>query len=160
MNKYATPGCLRKLLFDFARSQRRFDYPFPTGSYPIIFRGGPSLSRKVFSFRAKMQLRRAQQLWFIGCLTAGQVAASQAESAAGAAASAGSGHEPSHPQGSDVKKLSIEQQKQMLNGLYAAFWGFKMFVAGLVICILGLHGACCLFPNYKTSDAVLHHCVM
>ena len=50
--------------------------------------------------------------------------------------------------------LSIEQQKQLLTGVYAAFWGLKIFVAGIVVCILGLHGACCLFPNYRASDEV------
>lgn len=67
------------------------------------------------------------------------------------------------PRAGDVKKMSIEQQKQMLNSIYAAMWGFKLCVAGLIICILGLHGACCLFPNYKTSDAVCYcvsiHCL-
>lgn len=54
----------------------------------------------------------------------------------------------------DAAKLSIEQQRQLLKGVYAAFWGFKLFAVGVVICILGLHGACCLFPNYKRGDAV------
>ena len=58
--------------------------------------------------------------------------------------------------GEDSAKLSIEQQRQLLKSLYAAFWGFKLFAVALVICILGLHGACCLFPNYKRSDAVRH----
>ena len=56
--------------------------------------------------------------------------------------------------GEDSAKLSIEQQRQLLKSLYAAFWGFKLFAVALVICILGLHGACCLFPNYNRSDAV------
>jgi hypothetical protein len=59
-----------------------------------------------------------------------------------------------HPSAGDARKLSVEQQKQLLGSIYAAFWTFKIIAAGVVICILGLHGACCLFPNYKTSDAV------
>ena len=78
------------------------------------------------------------------------IAASQAEPQADATGAA----ERSVGRSSDPKKLSLEEQKKLLQGLYAAFWGFKMFVAGIVICILGLHGACCLFPNYKTGDAV------
>ena len=61
--------------------------------------------------------------------------------------------------GGKAKKLSVEQQKLLLNGMYTAFFGFKMLVVCIVICILGLHGACCLFPNYKTSDAV-YFCVV
>ena len=60
----------------------------------------------------------------------------------------------SHPSAVDARKLSVEQQKQLLGSIYAAFWTFKIIAAAVVICILGLHGACCLFPNYKTSDAV------
>jgi hypothetical protein len=59
-----------------------------------------------------------------------------------------------HPSAGDARKLSVEEQKQLLGSIYAAFWTFKIIAAGVVICILGLHGACCLFPNYKTSDAV------
>jgi hypothetical protein len=61
--------------------------------------------------------------------------------------------------GGKAKKLSVEQQKLLLNAMYTAFFGFKMLVVCIVICILGLHGACCLFPNYKTSDAV-YFCVV
>lgn len=61
--------------------------------------------------------------------------------------------------GGKAKKLSVEQQKLLLNAMYTAFFGFKMLVVCIVICILGLHGACCLFPNYKTGDAV-YFCVV
>mmetsp|Transcript_19957 Transcript_19957/g.31240 ORF Transcript_19957/g.31240 Transcript_19957/m.31240 type:complete len:172 (+) Transcript_19957:321-836(+) len=44
-------------------------------------------------------------------------------------------------------KLSVEEQKQLLQGLYAAFWSFKVFVGLIVVCILGINGACCLCPR-------------
>lgn len=73
-----------------------------------------------------------------------------AGSAAGAASASAT---TSAEGGGEPEKLSIEQQRALLKGLYGAFWGFKLLVVAVVICILGLHGACCLFPNYKTSDA-------
>ena len=35
-----------------------------------------------------------------------------------------------------AKKPSVEQQKLLLNGVYTVFFGFKMLVVCIVICIL------------------------
>ena len=98
-------------------------------------------------------LDMTHRLWFLaGCVAraAGSLVASNTETSdTGGTAQPRAG-----------AKLSVEQQKQMLSSMYAAMWGFKLLVAGLVICILGLHGACCFFPNYKTSDAVCSCCLM
>jgi hypothetical protein len=48
---------------------------------------------------------------------------------------------------SGKRELSIEEQKAVLGLLYAAFWSFKALAIAIVICILGINGACCLCPR-------------
>jgi hypothetical protein len=108
----------------------------------------------------------ARRLWFMAgqlavCLAAGEGAAGR-EARAEVDGAGGVAHPPppSGRSAGEAGKLSLEQQKQLLNSIYAAFWGFKIIAAGIVICVLGLHGACCLFPNYKTSDAVRRRAIV
>ena len=95
-------------------------------------------------------LSRTSAAQWLGCLFAAGAPLIVATASAAGEASASA---TTSAEGGAPDKLSIEQQRALLKGLYGAFWGFKLLVVLIVIFILGLHGACCLFPNYKTSDA-------
>ena len=87
---------------------------------------------------------------------AGLMAAAVAGAGGGEASgtAAASGEAPMAGSTGAKTALSMEQQRQLLSSMYAAFWGLKLVLVVMVVCVLGFHGACCLFPNYVSSDAV------
>ena len=48
----------------------------------------------------------------------------------------------------------LEEQKQLMRGILAAFYSLEIIVGCLVVCILGINGACCLCPR-KDRDRLL-----
>ena len=89
-------------------------------------------------------------------MAAGLMSAAVAGAGGGQASgtAAASGEAPMAGSTGAKTALSIEQQRQLLSSMYAAFWGFKLVLVVIVVCVLGFHGACCLFPNYVSSDAM------
>jgi hypothetical protein len=51
----------------------------------------------------------------------------------------------------DKAKISEEAQRAILQGMYGTLWSFKIVFGGIIICILGLQGACCLCPQSEQS---------
>lgn len=51
----------------------------------------------------------------------------------------------------DQPKISEEARRAILQGMYGTFWSFKIIFGGIVVCILGLQGACCLCPQSEQS---------
>lgn len=51
----------------------------------------------------------------------------------------------------DKPKISEEAQRAILQGMYGTLWSFKIVFGGIIVCILGLQGACCLCPQSEQS---------
>jgi hypothetical protein len=58
-------------------------------------------------------------------------------------------HEISSPATSNMQPHSAgrEQQKLLMRGILAAFYSAEFIIGAIIVCILGLNGACCLCPR-------------
>jgi hypothetical protein len=47
--------------------------------------------------------------------------------------------------------LDEEAKKAVLASMYAGFWSFKIILGCIIVCILGIQGACCLCPRSEQA---------
>ena len=50
--------------------------------------------------------------------------------------------------------LSSEDQRKIMMAIYAGIGSFQLIVGAIVVCILGMHGACCLCPKTEQQRLV------
>ena len=50
--------------------------------------------------------------------------------------------------------LSADDQKRIMMAIYAGIGSFQLIVGGIVVCILGMHGACCLCPKTEQQRLI------
>jgi hypothetical protein len=50
--------------------------------------------------------------------------------------------------------LSADDQRKIMMALYAGIGSFQLVIGAIVVCILGMHGACCLCPKSEQQRLV------
>ncbi len=50
--------------------------------------------------------------------------------------------------------LSSEDQRKLMLAIYAGIGSFQLVVGAIVVCILGMHGACCLCPKSEQQRLI------
>jgi cytochrome bd-type quinol oxidase subunit 2 len=51
-------------------------------------------------------------------------------------------------------ELSADDQRKIMMAIYAGIGSFQLVVGAIVVCILGMHGACCLCPKTEQQRLV------
>ncbi len=50
--------------------------------------------------------------------------------------------------------LSADDQRKIMLALYAGIGSFQLVIGAIVVCILGMHGACCLCPKSEQQRLI------
>ena len=50
--------------------------------------------------------------------------------------------------------LSADDQRKIMLAIYAGIGSFQLVIGAIVVCILGMHGACCLCPKSEQQRLI------